>query len=52
MQTYAGFDLKWRRLAIVVLTTLMIADTVPHLQLSPGLLQSLVARVQTQIDDH
>jgi hypothetical protein len=50
MQPDMRFDFKWHRLAIAVLVTLIIADTAPHPQLSPGLLQSLSARVMTQVE--
>lgn len=48
MQTLTSLDLKWNRLIFAVLATLIMADTAPHPQLSPGLLQSLAARVQAQ----
>ncbi|MGF1516563.1 MAG: hypothetical protein ACFCVB_01990 [Nodosilinea sp.] len=48
MHTIARLNLKWRRLIFVLLATLILADTVPHPQLSPGLLRSLTTHVQNQ----
>lgn len=48
MQTSVYRDFKWNRLAFVLLATLILADTAPHPQLGPGLLQTLAAKVQTQ----
>lgn len=50
MQTCIYRDFKWNRLALALLATLMIADTAPHLQLAPGLLQTLAVRVQTSLN--
>ncbi|MBD1916811.1 MULTISPECIES: hypothetical protein [Cyanophyceae] len=47
MQTCLDRDFKWNRLAFVLLATLILADTVPHPQLGPGLLQTLSVRVQS-----
>lgn len=48
MQTSVYRNFKWNRLAIVLLATLIIADTAPHPELGPGLLQTLAAKVRTQ----
>ncbi|MEO1068900.1 MAG: hypothetical protein AAFW95_07230 [Cyanobacteria bacterium J06638_6] len=50
MQPNMRFDVKWHRLVIAVLVTLIMADTAPHPQLSPGLLQLLTVRVMTQVE--
>lgn len=47
MQTHAKLGLKWHRLMLAMLLTLIIADTAPHPQLAPGLLQTLASRLQT-----
>lgn len=44
-------DFKWNRLAFALLATLIVADTAPHPQLAPGLLQTLAGRVQTSLQD-
>ncbi|MBW4485529.1 MAG: hypothetical protein KME14_23590 [Tildeniella torsiva UHER 1998/13D] len=51
MQTSIYRDFKWNRLAFALLATLIVADTAPHPQLAPGLLQTLAARVQTSLQD-
>jgi hypothetical protein len=51
MQTYPKLDLKWHRLILAALITFVIADTTLHPQLSPGLLQTLAAGVQTHLRD-
>lgn len=48
MHTIARLNLKWHRLMFVLLATLIVADTVPHPQLSPGLLRSLATHMQIQ----
>jgi hypothetical protein len=48
MHSFTRFDLKWNRLIFALLATLIMADTAPHPQLSPGLLQSLATWVQSQ----
>lgn len=49
MHSFTRLDLKWNRLVFALLATLIMADTAPHPQLSPGLLQSLATRIQAQI---
>jgi hypothetical protein len=49
MQTHTQLDLKWHRLMLAALATLIVADTAPHPQLSPGLLQTLAGRVHTHL---
>ncbi|MGG6237744.1 hypothetical protein ACQ4N7_03810 [Nodosilinea sp. AN01ver1] len=49
MATRVYRDFKWNRLLIALLATLIIADTAPHPQLSPGLLHVLALRVQAAI---
>ncbi|WOD37611.1 hypothetical protein [Nodosilinea sp. E11] len=50
MSTHARLPLQWHRLLWAVLATLIMADTVPHPQLAPGLLQSLTLRLQAHFD--
>ncbi|MGF1567437.1 MAG: hypothetical protein ACFCVD_05110 [Nodosilinea sp.] len=38
--------IKWSRLLLAILATVVIADTVPHPQLAPGVLQSIVTQLQ------
>ncbi len=49
MPNYAKVDLKWHRLMLALFVTLVVADTAPHPELSPGLLQTLAGRVQTHL---
>ncbi|MEM9005191.1 MAG: hypothetical protein AAGE59_16925 [Cyanobacteria bacterium P01_F01_bin.86] len=39
-------QLKWARLAIAIITVLIIADLLPHPSLSVGLIQRTLAQVQ------
>jgi hypothetical protein len=47
--------IKWRRLFLAIAITFVVADTYPHPNLSPGVLQSAIATVtrtnQTTLDD-
>jgi hypothetical protein len=52
MQLSSPLHVKWHRLALAMLVTLVVADTAPHPDLSPGLLQTLAGRVQTHLDQH
>lgn len=51
MQTSIYRNFKWNRLAFVLLATLILADTAPHPQLGPGLLQTLAVRAQSSLHD-
>ncbi|WP_017299173.1 hypothetical protein [Nodosilinea nodulosa] len=46
MQSSVYRDLKWNRLLLTLLVTLVVADTVPCPQLSPGLLHFVAVHVQ------
>jgi hypothetical protein len=41
--------LKWHRLILATLATLIVADTAPHPQLAPGLLQTVTLWTQTHL---
>ncbi|MBD2108837.1 hypothetical protein [Nodosilinea sp. FACHB-13] len=51
MQTSIYRDFKWNRIAFALLATLILADTAPHPQLSPGLLQTFVVQVQSSLQN-
>ncbi|MBD2110921.1 MULTISPECIES: hypothetical protein [Cyanophyceae] len=51
MQTSIYRDFKWNRIAFALLATLIIADTAPHPQLSPGLLQTFAVQVQSSLQN-
>ncbi|WP_156119766.1 hypothetical protein [Leptolyngbya sp. KIOST-1] len=46
MATRVYRNLKWHRLLLALLTTVILADTMPHPQLAPGLLHVLALRVE------
>jgi hypothetical protein len=48
MQISTFHRIKWYRLLFVLAVTVLIADTVPHPNLSPGLLQSLTNRLASE----
>lgn len=41
--------LKWHRLILATLATIIVADTAPHPQLAPGLLQTVTIWTQTHL---
>ncbi len=40
-------EIKWNRLLLALVVTVLIADTVPHPGLAPGLLQSLAHQFES-----
>jgi hypothetical protein len=39
-------EIKWTRLGLAIFATVLVADTIPHPNLSPGLLKSSLAWMQ------